>query len=89
MVVYMPPILLIISTIITTMSSKEDFYLKVGQRIDELRQEKGLSFQELANKASIEKSNLVKITKEGKNITLGTLWSISKGLGVEPGELVR
>ncbi len=86
--VFIPPKLWNISAIITIMSSKEEFFRLVGKRIDEIRQEKGLSFQELANRATIEKSNLVKITKEGKNITIGTLWNICKGLGVEVKDLV-
>ncbi len=70
------------------METKEEFFIAVGKRINQLRKEKGYSFQELANRATIEKSNLVKITTEGRNITIGSLMLIAHGLGVAPKELL-
>ncbi|PCH86416.1 MAG: transcriptional regulator [Flavobacteriales bacterium] len=49
---------------------------------------RGLSFQELAHRSEIETSNLVRITTDGTNVTATTLYKISKGLGVEPKELL-
>jgi transcriptional regulator with XRE-family HTH domain len=61
----------------------EEFFLKaLGKRIDELRKEKDMSFQDLAYKSEIEMSCLVKLLNEGSNITTLTLLKISKALNV-------
>ncbi|GHN00605.1 hypothetical protein WSM22_20940 [Cytophagales bacterium WSM2-2] len=65
------------------MSTKEGkFYKLLGERINEIRMEKGISFQEMALRCEIEKSNLVKMTSKGAKISVSTLYKISKGLGV-------
>ncbi|HET6245377.1 MAG: helix-turn-helix domain-containing protein [Bacteroidetes bacterium] len=71
------------------MLEQEDFLTALGQNINRIRKEKGLSFQELALEADIEKSNLVKLTSHGTNITVLTLNKIACALGVEPAELLR
>jgi transcriptional regulator with XRE-family HTH domain len=63
------------------------FIKSFGKRIDELRKEKGLSFQELADLCDMEKANLVKLTSQGKNITINTLNNISKGLNMSIKEI--
>ena len=60
----------------------EEFIKELGKNIDRLRKEKGMSFLEMAYRCDIEKSNLVKLTTQGKNITLKTLHKIVKGLEV-------
>jgi transcriptional regulator with XRE-family HTH domain len=69
------------------MAVNEEFLRLLGKRIDELRKEKGISFQELAILSEIEKANLVKLTTQGKNITVNTLYNIAKGLNVTLTEL--
>lgn len=65
------------------MASKEaKFFKLLGIRINELRVEKKLSFRELALRCELEKSNLVKMTSKGANISVSTLYKISKGLEV-------
>lgn len=64
------------------MLNNEAFLRKLGKRIDTLRKQQGMSFQELAYKSDIEKSNLVKLTSQGSNITALTLLKISKALNV-------
>ena len=71
------------------MLEQEDFLKAMGQNINRIRKEKGLSFQELALEADIEKSNLVKLTKHGTNITVSTLNKIANALGVEAAELLK
>ena len=69
---------------------KEKEFLKfVGKRINQLRIEKGLSFQELGLRSELEKSSLVKLCNHGSNITLSTLLKISKGLDVEIEEIFK
>jgi transcriptional regulator with XRE-family HTH domain len=65
------------------MAVNKEFLKTLGKRIDGLRKEKGLSFQELAIRSEMEKANLVKLTTHGKNITVNTLYNIAKGLDVE------
>ena len=62
------------------MLDNEKFLKALGKNIDKIRKEKGLSFQEMAHRCDIEKSNLVKLTSLGTNITVTTLYKISKGL---------
>ena len=69
------------------MAVNKEFLKVLGKRIDALRKEKGLSFQELADRSEMEKANLVKLTTQGKNITVNTLYNIAKGLDVEIKEI--
>jgi len=70
--------------------SEQTKYLKaVGRNIDKKRKEQGLSFQELALRCDIEKSNLVKLTSQGSNITLNSLFKIAKGLEIPVHELLK
>ena len=61
---------------------------QVGQKINKIRKEKNISFGELALRAEMEKPNLVKLTTEGTNITITTLYKIAKALGVSAKELL-
>ncbi|MCW3105015.1 MAG: Transcriptional regulator [Bacteroidetes bacterium] len=71
------------------MSEQQKFLKAVGRNVDKKRKEQGLSFQELALRCEIEKSNLVKLTSQGTNITLASLYKISKGLDVPVHELLK
>jgi transcriptional regulator with XRE-family HTH domain len=69
------------------MNQEEAFLKKLGERINELRKEKELSFQDLAYKSEIDKSSLVKMTTQGSNITSISLYRISKALDVSLKEI--
>jgi transcriptional regulator with XRE-family HTH domain len=69
------------------MTHEEAFLKKLGERINELRKEKELSFQDLAYKSEIDKSTLVKMTTQGSNITSISLYKISKALDVSLKEI--
>jgi transcriptional regulator with XRE-family HTH domain len=71
------------------MTEQEKFLKAVGRHIDKKRKEQKLSFQELALRCDIEKSNLVKLTSQGTNITLVSLYKIAKGLEVSVHELLK
>ena len=81
-----PPKLTKYLIIIDLMTEKE-FLVALGRRVDQLRKEKGLSFQDLAFKSDFEKSNLVKFTSQGNNINAATLFKIAQALEVEVKEL--
>ncbi len=64
------------------MSESKKFLKALGKNIDKHRKAKGISFQEMAYRCDIEKSNLVKMTSQGENITSLTLFKISQGLEI-------
>lgn len=68
--------------------NKEDVIKKVGLRIRELRENKNMSIMELADKLDIEYNNMIRIEKGRTNPTLGTLYNISKSLGVKLTDIV-
>ncbi|MEN6619589.1 MAG: helix-turn-helix transcriptional regulator [Rikenellaceae bacterium] len=57
-------------------------YLKVGQKIRKIREDKGISQQELADRCNFEKSNMSRIEAGKTNLTLKTLLTISTVLTV-------
>ena len=71
------------------MSEHQKFLKNLGRHIDKIRKQKGLSFQELALRSDIEKSNLVKLSSQGTNITVVSLSKIAKGLDVPVYELLK
>jgi transcriptional regulator with XRE-family HTH domain len=62
-------------------------YIEVGQRIKKIREAKGITQQELAARCNFEKSNMSRIEAGRTNITLKTLFLISKALSVHIKEL--
>jgi transcriptional regulator with XRE-family HTH domain len=71
------------------MSDQKKFLKAVGKKIDKYRKERELSFSELSALCDIEKAVLVRITSNGTNITISTLYKISKGLDVPVHELLK
>jgi transcriptional regulator with XRE-family HTH domain len=71
------------------MSEQQKFLKSLGKHIDKVRKKQGLSFQELSLRCDIEKSNLVKLTSQGTNITVSSLYKIAKGLDVHVSELLK
>lgn len=56
-------------------------YEKVGKRIRFLRRERGISQEELAAKAGVNRAYMWELEK-GRNMSIRTAYKISKGLGV-------
>lgn len=71
------------------MTEQEKFLKAVGKNVDKKRREQKLSFSELALWCDMEKANLVKLTNQGKNITLVSLYKIARGLDVSVNELLK
>ncbi|MGI6677867.1 MAG: helix-turn-helix domain-containing protein [Dehalobacterium sp.] len=61
---------------------------KIGQRIRELRESKGISQQNLAAVCNFEKANLSRIEAGRTNPTVSTLYKISQALEITISELV-
>ena len=57
-------------------------YKKLGERIEWLRKEKGLTQEELAVKAGLHRAYFWDIEK-GRNISIKTAYNIARALGVK------
>ena len=67
--------------------SEEIFIKNLGVRIRQLRENKGMSQQDLANDSDIPKSQIGRIERAEVNTTVKTLVKIANALDVEPKEL--
>jgi transcriptional regulator with XRE-family HTH domain len=65
-----------------------EFQKKLGKRIKTMREEKGISQQELASLCDFEKSNMSRIEAGRTNPTIGTLLKISYALNINVTVLV-
>jgi transcriptional regulator with XRE-family HTH domain len=65
-----------------------EFQKKLGRRIKTMREEKGVSQQELASLCDFEKSNMSRIEAGRTNPTIGTLLKISYALNINVTVLV-
>ena len=61
-------------------------YKKLGQKIEYLRKEKGLTQEELAVKAGLHRAYFWDV-EQGRNISVKTAYNISRALGVKLSEL--
>ena len=70
------------------MDSKQSILIKFGERVREIRKEKGLSQEELAHKANFHRTYIGKIERAEKNITLINIEKIANALEVNLKELI-
>jgi len=61
-------------------------YQKLGERIENLRKEKGLTQEELAEKADLHRAYFWDI-ETGRNVSIKTAYKIARALGVKLSEL--
>ncbi len=66
---------------------KIKFLEHLGNRIELLRKEKGLSLRQLAQLCDIDYSDISKIEKGKRNIQVSTILELAKGLSIHPKEL--
>jgi transcriptional regulator with XRE-family HTH domain len=69
------------------MESMESIYLKIGQRLRELRLQSGMTQQTLAEKAGISVSFLSFLEKGDRKGSLQTYADLAKAFGIEISEL--
>ena len=60
-----------------------EVYIRIGERIKKLRQNKGMSQQTLADECDIVSPNLSLIEYVNTNTNIISLWKISYALGVK------
>lgn len=63
-------------------------YIYIGKRIKQIREEKGISQQDLAAKCDFEKSNMSRIEAGKTNLTIKTAYKISNALEIKLSELL-
>ena len=62
-------------------------HIKIGKKIKEIRELKGISQQVLAAKCNFEKSNMSRLESGKVNSTISTLEKVSKALEIDIVEL--
>ncbi|WP_287666758.1 helix-turn-helix transcriptional regulator [Bacteroides sp.] len=68
--------------------NEQQLFIKIGDKIKELRELKNLSQQDLAALCNFEKSNMSRIEAGRSNLTIKTLFKISNALKVPLKDLV-
>ena len=67
--------------------NNEKFRILFGENLKKIRESKNLSFRKLAQRCDVDYANLNKIEKGMINISMSTIYEISKGLNVQPKDL--
>ena len=70
------------------METKKNILVNFGERVREIRKEKGLSQEELAHKADLHRTYIGMIERAEKNITLLNIEKIANALEVNIKELI-
>ncbi len=60
----------------------DPLYKKLGERIEELRRKRGLTQEELAEKAGLHRAYFWDIER-GRNISIKTAYDIARALGIK------
>lgn len=63
-------------------------YKKLGERIEKLRKQKGLTQEELAEKSGLHRAYFWDI-ENGRNISIKTAYKVAKALDVDLSELFK
>jgi transcriptional regulator with XRE-family HTH domain len=63
--------------------------VKIGARLRELREERFLSHRELAQKAGVSPTTVLRIENDEGDTQRRTVRKLAAALGVEPGELLE
>lgn len=61
----------------------------LGKHLQQIRKEKKLTLEQLAKKSGVSRSMLSQIERGQANPTFGTLWNLSRALGLDMSELVE
>ena len=70
------------------MGTKRNILVNFGEKVREIRKEKGLSQEELAHKADLHRTYIGMIERAEKNITLLNIEKIANALEVNIKELI-
>ena len=64
------------------MKSKQEILINFGEKVREIRKKKGMSQEELADKANLHRTYIGMIERAEKNITLVNIKKISNALEI-------
>lgn len=68
--------------------NEQQLFIKIGDKIKEMRQSKGISQQDLAAKCNFEKANMSRIEAGRTNLTIKNAYKICIALGVRLKDLL-
>ncbi len=71
------------------MMNKKNILIAFGEKVRELRKQKGLSQEELSFKADLHRTYIGMIERAEKNITLTNIEKIANALDVHVSELLK
>jgi transcriptional regulator with XRE-family HTH domain len=71
------------------MNTKSDILIKFGEKVREIRKEKGLSQEQLSFKADLHRTYIGMIERAEKNITLLNIEKIANALQVSINDLMN
>ena len=71
------------------MKNNSTILIKFGERVREIRTQKGLSQEQLAHIANVHRTYIGMIERAEKNITLINIEKIANALGVNINELIK
>lgn len=71
------------------MKKQSQILIMFGEKVREERKKKGLSQEQLAEKAGVHRTYIGMIERAEKNITLENIEKIAKALGKNPGDLLK
>jgi transcriptional regulator with XRE-family HTH domain len=66
----------------------QEFQIKLGQKVSDLRKKKGLSSERLAYSVELSKQALINLEQGTKDPRLSTLLKVSEGLGISISKLL-
>lgn len=70
-----------------SLHSQEDYIRQFGVKLKELRAQKGMSQEELANEADVSISQVQRIEYGDANPTLATIKVLADALNIQPSEM--
>jgi transcriptional regulator with XRE-family HTH domain len=71
------------------MTIKRDILIKFGEKVREIRKEKGLSQEQLSFKADLHRTYIGMIERAEKNITLVNIEKIANALEISVNDLMK
>ncbi|MEM7798243.1 MAG: XRE family transcriptional regulator [Chloroflexota bacterium] len=71
------------------MKDTEDLVSLLGKHLHQIRSDQKLTLEQLSEKSGVSRSMLSQIERGKTNPTFGTLWNLSKALGLDMSELVE
>lgn len=67
--------------------TKDDFKISFGLQLEKLRKQQNMSYRAMALRCDVDASDISKIEKGQKDIQLGTIMELARGLNKPPKDL--